>query len=901
MVPQPQRLAVGSSRKGGHCHRPRVGGDRLCREITKILSTTQDEEQLLSALEDGTLDIEALEEMLGEDFDLDDLEDDEEDLDEEEEYDDEVDEDLEEEGDEEEYEEHEDGLDRDLDEEDEPEYDEYEVDGNFEEEYDEEEEEEDAGNETELLMKFVEECRETPLGGLDASDAELVREILGNIPVDAAALDEDEDEATEIDEESSTMKASYTVESLLNRFVDEWRDAVVLLENEDDGEDSEDSVIPLEQQKEREQIFRPVAGDFHKTIVAIWKDEQNNDAPDVKAERIWKLFSQQRELISFFADDDPLAAESLYPTYRSIQILLDSLSKSSDRGVDRKASEIVEEWLPEYGLTPSPEMYAPYIHMVAKARHQGAAPKAELILRRAVEEYPPNPFESPIGVEVFNTVVTAYAKSRGGTNGPKRAQDLIVFMDGLGTPGCAPNAKTFTSLVDAYAQTNEWETVTEAQAILNNLLNQYLLQEGEGKHLEPSVATWTIVIAAWMRLSKKGRRGAPKRAGDLLRRMESLSSSGRISAKPDVITYVTAFNAFAHSKLQDEVEEAERLLEEMNEVYLDGDDSFKPSVRTIKTLLDAWIKVGAVDRAEQVLKTYEDILEEAENKENSDIRHTMSSEDWKGIYKSLLIGYTRLGNPKRATAYLNLMIENDGMEPDSMCYERIIDAYVRLGEEDCAKQTQEIFQLLEKRRQAGALRPNERVFTGFIRALTKSKVPGLHKKADLMLQRMHSLAEGGNPDVQPTIFTYNAVLNACAESVSIEGAPLEEAFQTSIRVFTKLRKEFVPDHVTYANMIRCANLLPSTSQTKEKLVTATFKLCCESGNVNNYLVRDLSTVASKNLWKALVGRSAASEEEVKVDIEEASMLLEQLPTSWKRKTIDRQKPSGNRRKDNSYR
>lgn len=872
-VPQPQCLAAGSSRKGGHCRRPRVGGDpRICRESTKILSTTQDEEQLLSALEDGSLDIEALEDMFGEDFDLDDLEDDEEDIDdeEEEEYDDEVDSD-------------------DVDEDDE----------DLEEEYDEEEEEEDVGNETELLMKFVEECRETPLGELDASDAELIREILGNIPVDAAAA-LDEDEATEINAESSTMKASYTVESLLDRFVDEWRDAVVLLESEDDDED-EDSEIPLEQRKEREQIFRPVAGDFHKTIVAIWRDEQNNDAPDVKAERIWKLLSQQRELISFFADEDPLAAESLYPTYRSIQILLESLSKSSERGVDRKASEIVEEWLPEYGLTPSPEMYAPYIKMVAKARHRGAAPNAEVILRRAVEEYPPNSFESPIGVEVFNSVVTAYAKSRGSTDGPKRAQDLIVFMDGLGTPGCAPNAKTFTSLVDAYAQTNEWETVTEAQAILNNLLNQYLLQEGEGKHLEPSVATWTIVIAAWMRLSKKGRRGAAKRAGDLLRRMESLSSAGRISAKPDVITYVTAFNAFAHSKLQEEVEEAERLLEEMNEVYLDGDDSFKPSVRSIKTLLDAWIKVGAADRAEQVLKTYEDVLEEAENTENSDIRHTMSSEDWKDIYKSLLIGYTRLGNPKRATAYLNLMIENDDMEPDSMCYERIIDAHVRLGEEDCAKQTQEIFQLLEKRRQAGVFRPNERVFTGFIRALSKSKVPGLYKKADLILQRMNSLAEGGNPDVQPTIFTYNAVLNACADSVNIEGTPLEEAFQTSVRVFTQLRKEFDPDHVTYANMIRCANLLPSDSQTKEKLVMATFELCCESGNVNNYLIRDLSKVASKDLWEKLVGRSAASEEEVEVDIEEASMMLERLPASWKRKTLDRQKPSGNRSKKNSYR
>jgi hypothetical protein len=539
--------------------------------------------------------------------------------------------------------------------------------------------------------------------------------------------------------------------------------------------------------------------------------------------------------------------------------------------------------------------------MVARARHRGAAKKADSILRRAISEYPPNHFESLIGVEVFNAVVTAYAKARGEDDGPARAQELIVFMDGLGMPGCAPNAKTFTSLVDAYAQMNEWESVTEAQAILNNLLNQYLLQEGEGKHLEPSVATWTIVIAAWSRLSKKGRNGAAKRAGDLLRRMDGLSSSGRISAKPDAITYVTTFNAYAYSKFEDEVEEAERLLDEMNELYLDGDDSFKPSVRSIKVLMDAWIKVGVIHRAEQVLKTYEDILEEAENSDSDDDRHAMSSSDWQGIYKSLLIGNVRADNPERATACLNLMIENDDMEPDSMCYERIIESYARLEEDNYAKKTQEIFQLLEKRRQAGAVRPNERVYTCFIRALSKSKVAGLHKKADLILQRMHSLTEGGNPDVEPTIFTYNAVLNAFADSANIEGTPLKEAFQMSVRVFTQLREEMDADHVTFANMIRCASLLQSDQQKKNKFVTATFKLCCESGNVNNYVIKDLSKVASKDLWKTLTGFSAVSEEDVEVDIEKATMIFERLPSSWKRKTLDRQKPVGNRRTKKSYR
>jgi len=820
------------------------------RENTKLLSSKvlSNEEELLAAVENGSIDIEELKDILGDDFD--DEEGDEYDDDEEEEYDDEE----EEVGDSlgEEYDEK---VDDDL-------------------EYDEEMEEE--GNETELLMQFVEHCRETSIGELETGDAELIREILRNFPLDAFDNEDGESENSK-----NSKKASYIVEYLLHRFIDEWRDSILLLE----GYDEHDSDSPIKQLQEREEHFRPTGNDFYHAMVTVWKDEQSKDSPDVKAKRIWELASEQREFISFFQNnDDILAAESLYPTLRTIELVLEALVSSYERGVDRKASVVVEQWLPEYGLTFSPKIYGPYIQMVAKARNKGAARKAEKLLRKAVSEYPPTDYESPIGVEVFNAVVTAYAKARGESYGTERAQELIVFMDTLGKPGCAPNAKTFTSLVDAYAQTNEWDGVFEAQSILNNLLNQYL-EDGEGKHLEPSVATWTIVIAAWMRLSRKGRPGAAKRAGDLLRRMDSLASAGRITAKPDAITYVTVFNAYANCKYKDEIENAEEILDEMNEIYLDGDDSFKPSVPAIKSLLAGWIKVGDIFQAERALKKYEGFLEDAENDESGEARNVMSGSDWEDIYKSFLNAHTRFDNPKRAMEYLNLMVENDGMEPDTLCYEKIIDTHARLGEEDCGQKTQELFQLLEKRRQLGMVSVKERVYTCILRALTKAKVPGLHKKAYLVMQRMRSLAEEGNPNVEPNIFTYNAVLNACAECVNIEGIPHQEAFQTTVRVVTELREMATPDHVTYGNMIKCSNLLSADSQqqTKDKFITTTFKLCCESGNVNNYFIRDLSRAASTDLWVKLTRFSPDCKEKAAIDVDEATKLVAILPPSWRQR------------------
>mmetsp|Transcript_4409 Transcript_4409/g.10650 ORF Transcript_4409/g.10650 Transcript_4409/m.10650 type:complete len:890 (-) Transcript_4409:3339-6008(-) len=814
---------------------------------TKLFSSEvlPSEEELLAAVESGSLDIEDLKEMFGADFDFDNEEEEDEEEEDEEEMEDEL-----------------------L-----GEYQEFNYDLQSNEEMDGEAEEE--GCETELLMNFVGHCRETPIGELEIGDAELIREVLRNFPLDAVDVEED-DNIENHDDDDASMRASYVVESLFHRFVDEWKDSISVLEGDD-----EDVVSDVQ---EREQLFRPISSDFYHVMLAVWTDKQSRDSLDTKAKRIWNLLSEQRELISFFKDvDDFVTAETLYPTLRAVEVVMESLFLSSDRNVDAKASALVEEWLPEYGLAPSPKVYGTYIQMAAKARHRGAARRAEKILKKAVREYPPNDYESPIGVEVFNAVVTAYAKARGESKGPERAQDLIVFMDTLGKPGCAPNAKTFTSLVDAYAQTNEWDGVSEAQSILNNLLNQYL-DDGQGKHLEPSVATWTIVIAAWMRLSRKGRTGAAKRAGDLLRRMESLSSAGRITAKPDAITYVTVFNAYANSKFKDEIEKAEELLDEMNETYLDGDDSFKPSVPSIKTLLKAWIKVGDVFHAEKILKKYEGFLEDAENDESGELRNSMSASDWEEIYKSLLNGHTRFDNPRRATECLHLMIENDDMEPDGLCYEKIIETYARLGEEDFGQKTQELFQLMEKRRELGMLSPNERVYTCVIRALTKAEVPGLHKKAHLVLQRMRSLANEGNPKVEPNVFTYNAVLNACAKCVNIDSIPNAEAFQTAVRVVTELREAVTPDHVTFANMINCSNLLSTDSQqkTKDKFITTTFKLCCESSNVNNFFIRDLSRAASVDLWVGLTRFSPDSKERAAIDVEEASRLVAELPPAWTR-------------------
>lgn len=213
---------------------------------------------------------------------------------------------------------------------------------------------------------------------------------------------------------------------------------------------------------------------------------------------------------------------------------------------------------------------------------------------------------------------------------------------------------------------------------------------------------------------------------------------------------------------------------------------------------------------------------------------------------------------------------------------RIIDANTRIAGEDGLKTSLEIFELVEKCRRSGDLQPNERVYTTFIRALTKGRAQGLDKKASMLLQRMHQLHKAGNEDIKPTVFTYNAVLNACAMCLDVEDTPRGEAFKTAVKVFTELRNgEERQDHVTFGNMLRCAKLLPEGGP-RDKFVSATFRLCCEQGFVNTFTVRDLQLIVPEELWRSLL------------DCPTGEVDFERLPREWSSVTNEK---GGNQRGD----
>jgi Pentatricopeptide repeat domain len=569
----------------------------------------------------------------------------------------------------------------------------------------------------------------------------------------------------------------------------------------------------------------------------VWID---SDYPGVSDKVVALLLEQER----FFQ-----MTGLCIPNLEIFETALHALAESRKRQADRKAYAIFQR-LDDYQVQPTLSLYHSLITCMARGRDHGAAKRAEDLLMEAAAKFPPrlesNGERLGISVDTFNVVLTAWAKSEL-EDGPDRAKNLLLKMDTIDNQQgiLKPTASSFTSLIDAYAQMNTWESACLAERTLNALLNYYLTEELDPT-LEPNIATWGIVLSCWQRLSKKGSSDAASNAAKLLDRLETLYSDGKLTYGPDAIAYATVLNAFCQCKdaAKEGAKNAELILNEMNERYMDGDDSFKPSSKSIRSVIDAWLKSNrqdAVFKAQEIFKKFDEMDYLSDPSDVSVVKE---------IYKAFIFAWSKNEDAELAHEYL-IDMYNQGLQPDSFCFDKVIEAYTA-EEGNTFNEVKEVLKLMEKSNQENELKPNERIYTSFIRAMTKDNIPNLASESYDLLKKMKDLSLV-NKGVKPTVFTFNSVLKACATVIKEDPSENVKALKIALSVFNELRAPDTkeePDHVTYGNMLQCSALLPQGNQ-REALITSTFQMCCRNGFVNSFVIRDLKTTATEELWRDL--------------------------------------------------
>ncbi len=106
--------------------------------------------------------------------------------------------------------------------------------------------------------------------------------------------------------------------------------------------------------------------------------------------------------------------------------------------------------------------------------------------------------------------------------------------------------------------------------------------------------------------------------------------------------------------------------------------------------------------------------------------------------------------------------------------------------------------------------------------------------------------------IQPTIYTYNAAIDACAKC---NGTPAQqsEALKIAFAVNKAIKAaKLQSNHVTYNTLIKTANALLEPGKEKNEIVKALFQKCKKEGYVDKAVLKTLKMSTNQGLFLELL-------------------------------------------------
>ena len=308
-------------------------------------------------------------------------------------------------------------------------------------------------------------------------------------------------------------------------------------------------------------------------------------------------------------------------------------------------------------------------------------------------------------------------------------------------------------------------------------------------------------------LAKSGQRDAAKRCEEMLTRIEALHADGYYEKSPDVVSYNSVINSYAHGRTSpspnsrssnakrlmkrmegkgiqpntityntllrcimkeigekptDKIKEAETILRYMEEVNLANTVSYNTVISCIsKSDLD-----DSAERAERWLQRMIDLYNE--NPQNDKIQpDTVSFNSVIHAYSNTPITKGAPERAKKAKELLNQMEslyksgENDNVKPDTISYSAVVNSYAKCQNSLCAVKALALLEHMEDLHKSGNkdVKPNKRTYTSCINAFGRIGNP---KAADDLLTKMKEQYKLGDVSLKPDTITYSSVLNAYA-------------------------------------------------------------------------------------------------------------------------------------------
>ena len=481
----------------------------------------------------------------------------------------------------------------------------------------------------------------------------------------------------------------------------------------------------------------------------------------------------------------------------------------------------------------------------------------------------------------YNTVLSAWAKSRTGTFGAKKALDLFEEMQSnrvYATPdevsyglvlrclryakspilaekaesiiadmhkGCESGAKDsvrptprhYGAAIAAIAKSNHRDAASLSKSLLKRLLVSYY----ESKHEDnlPDNYMFCEVIYAIGR--DKGDSHRALKIKNLMRNLTDLyEDTGHENLALNEAVFGTALGAIANIRDggDDALEVMEGITDQMRSY------GCRPNERLLTVLINCYGNFRRPDAAESVLREMEAIYM-GSGKEK--FRPTTEA------YNAAILAFAKVGNAERCQALLDEMLDKYSrgeaiVKPNSNTFEYVINALWKSKGANVPKKVAYVLQLMEDKYAAGEedLAPTAAAYTSVINAMARSDLPDKAVRAKELLEKANRQVESGNARAKPDASLYTAVLNACAFTKgSRDNRETALAIAQEVEAELHANPSLCWDSILLNTLLQVYGYLVRGESERFRLSSGLFERCCDKGLVSKQLLSTLRRFAPK--------------------------------------------------------
>jgi hypothetical protein len=411
-----------------------------------------------------------------------------------------------------------------------------------------------------------------------------------------------------------------------------------------------------------------------------------------------------------------------------------------------------------------------------------------------------------------------------------------------------PNSVSYTCVIDAQAKSGHKHAAQDAERLFLEFLDQ---------DVDLHISSVDAVLNA---LAIQGSLESALRAEIILERFTTLPTTS-MSMQPTVHSYSTVMNAFAKCGAAERAHAILRKVLEKGNVQVD--------TVMFNVVINAWAASGdaqAGSKAVELLKQMEQL----------DIEPDIVT------YNSVLSAWSKSGHinagPQAERILKQLQGGTCSVTPNVVSYNSVLHAWSCQSSQnpDAAARAQAVLDYMIDSPDI-IIHPDVYSFTSVLNAWAKSKEPDKAVRARQLLDRLLKLHNENPKKLQLSAIPFNTVLNACA--FSPPESSQRPALQIAVSTFNQIPSYTLPDTISYGNLLKCCtNLMPS-GKTRTEMALHIFEKCCNAGLVGDLVWNEVrKAVPSQTLAKlASLGQSVGM-----------SSSLQQLPQLWRRNCRDKQ-------------